>query len=100
MGFGAGVMLPSPAFLGDTWFCRADRSKAVSIMVEANVTGWWIGSILIPLVISEPKDFEVVSLSLSLPVVVIVGLFATFWRPLPNSESGVAARPTAPRRRD
>jgi len=100
MGFGAGVMLPSPAFLGDVWFGPADRSKAVSIMVEANVTGWWIGSILIPLVITEPENFQPVALTLALPVTVVVALFATFWKRLPQSESAGAARQTTPRRRD
>jgi hypothetical protein len=69
-------------------------------MVEANVTGWWIGSILIPLVISEPKDFENVALSLSLPVMVTVGLFVAFWKTLPGGESAVFTRPAAPRRKD
>jgi len=101
MGFGAGVMLPSPAFLGDTWFCPADRSRAVSIMVEANVTGWWIGSILVPLVISKPRDFQTVALTLALPVMVITALFVVFWKPLPAGESAVGAtRPTAPQGRD
>jgi hypothetical protein len=86
-GFAAGVFVPTPAFLGDAWFCPDDRTQAVSLMVEANVVGWWLGSILVPLLVEKPEDLVKLSLSLALPATVNIGLFATLWEKAPGSAS-------------
>lgn len=98
-GFAAGVCVPTPAFLGDAWFCADDRTQAVSLMIEANVIGWWLGSVLVPVLVEKPDDLVKLSSSLALPATVNAGLFATCWKSAPES-AAVPPRITRPPRLD